>query len=163
MTITKKIETGQPFGLYDEIVDIESDIDTAESSITVLQGTKCVGCVDATITVGSADTATVTASIQLKDADGDDMASSVAVFAYLSTEATGTTVNGVTSTTELAIGSDGELTVLITDVLYVLNSETDGDIDVTLGYTTGAEDFYLVLILPNGKKVVSTKFEFTAE
>jgi hypothetical protein len=90
------------------------------------------------------------------------MASSVAVFAYLSTEATGTTVNGVSSTTELAIGSDGELTALITDVLYVLNSETDGDIDVTLGYTTGADDFYLVLILPNGKKVVSTKFEFTA-
>jgi len=30
-----------------------------------------------------------------------------------------------------------------------------------MGYTTAAHDYFLVVILPNGEKVVSTKLELT--
>ena len=167
MTITKKIETGQPFGLYDEIVDIESDVDTAESDISTLQTRDiALGVLDgvcgATMVVGDAHADTVAVNIQLTDYDGEDIAYAASVLMYLASEATGLAYNTTALTTEVSIGTDGSFALIKDDCLYQLTSEADGDIDITMSYTTGAKDFYVVIVLPNGKLVVSTKLEFQA-
>jgi len=118
--------------------------------------------VDATITVGATHTNTIAAAIQLKDYLGNDVAVSCSVIAYLSSDSAGLDAATVAPTTDLASGTDGECEILLASHVYLLTSEVDGDIDVSLGYTTGAHDFFLVLVLPTGKKIVSTKFEFSA-
>ena len=118
--------------------------------------------VDASITVGASHTDTIAASIQLKDYLGDDVGVSCSVIAYLSSDSAGLNAATAAPTTDLANGTDGECEILLASHVYLLTSEVDGDIDVTLGYTTGAHDFFLVVVLPTGKKIVSTKFEFTA-
>ncbi|MCK4576247.1 hypothetical protein KAU34_07555 [candidate division WOR-3 bacterium] len=118
--------------------------------------------VDASIVVGAAHTDTIAAVIQLKDYLGNDVAESCSVIAYLSSDSAGLNAATAAPTTDLANGTDGEVEILLASHVYLLTSEADGDIDVTLGYTTGAHDFFLVIVLPTGKKIVSTKFEFTA-
>lgn len=128
---------------------------------TVLNNFNNMAC-DATITVGAAHTSTIAATIQLKDWNGDDLTAANCIKAYLASDSSGLDVNATALTTEMAIGTDGSIAVLEGSKSYLLVSEADGDIDITMGYTTGAKDFYLVLVMPTGKKVVSTKFEFTA-
>lgn len=128
---------------------------------TVLNNFNNMAC-DATITVGAAHTDTIAATIQLKDWNGDDLTVANCVKAYLASDPAGLDVNTTDLTTEMSIGTDGSICVLDAYKSYLLVSEADGDIDITMGYTTGAKDFYLVLVMPTGKKVVSTKFEFTA-
>jgi len=115
-----------------------------------------------TITPGAAHTDTVNVAIQLLDYAGNDLAVAGSVIAYLSDVDTGLDITATDVTTETAIGTDGSLAVLTANKVYLLNSEADGDIDIDVQYTTGAHDFYLVVILPSGKRVVSTKIEFTA-
>ena len=115
-----------------------------------------------TITPGEAHTDTVNVAIQLLDYAGNDLAVAGSVIAYLSDVDTGLDITVTDVTTETAIGIDGSLAILTTKKVYLLNSEADGDIDIDVKYTTGAHDFYLVVILPSGKRVVSTKIEFTA-
>ena len=118
--------------------------------------------VDATITVGAANTATVTASIQLKDYLGNDLAVAGTVWGYLSDDAAGLEPSATSPTTDMANGTDGDCQIVLAEHTYMLTSEVDGDIDLSLGYTTGAHDFYFVIVLPTGKRIVSSKWEFTA-
>jgi len=154
-TVPILIETGQPFGLYDLLVELQTEITAIKADFA---GLAC----DATITVGSANTATVTAAIQLKDYNGDDLAVAGTVWGYLSDDAAGLEPSGTSPTTDMANGTDGDCQIVVAEHTYMLTSETDGDIDLSLGYTTGAHDFYFVVVLPNGKRVVSSKWEFTA-
>lgn len=161
MTIEKHI--GEGFGngqLYDELITLQTNIATNVTDIGSLEDAHAIG--GATITVGAADTATVTAAIQLTDYDGDAIAFSGSVWAYLSDDAAGLEPSATSPTTDMANGTDGDCQIVVAEHTYMLTSEADGDIDLTLGYTTDAHDFFLVLILPNGKHVVSTKWEFTA-
>ena len=41
-------------------------------------------------------------------------------------------------------------------------TEADGDIDVSITQTSGADTFYLAAILPNGKMVISDAITFAA-
>lgn len=147
MTVKKSIEqgfSGKPNGLY-----------------SILKWFNNMP-VDASIVVGAAHTDTIAAVIQLKDYLGEDVAESCSIIAYLSSDAAGLNAATAAPTTDLANGTDGEVEILLANHVYLLTSEVDGDIDVTFGYTTGAHDFFLVLVLPTGKKIVSSKFEFTA-
>lgn len=156
-TVPTKIETGQPFGLYDLLVELQTEITALKAVDTAL-----VGVCGATITVGAANTATVTAAIQLTDYNGDAIAYAGTVMAYLSDDAAGLEPSGTSPTTDMANGTDGDCQIVVAEHTYMLTSEADGDIDLTLGYTTNAHDFFLVVVLPNGKRIVSTKWEFTA-
>ena len=118
--------------------------------------------IDASITVGAAHTSAVAATIQLKDYLGDALAVSGSVIAFLTSDAAGLDINTTALTTDMVIVTNGSLAILLANKVYLLTSEANGTIGVQLGYTTGAKDFYLVIILPSGKKVVSSKFEFTA-
>ena len=156
ITLKKSIEQGFS-GKSDGLYDILTEIQTSIAAIEALNGV----C-GAVITPGAAHTDTIAATIQLTDYLGADLAVTASVIAYLSSDAAGLNATTAAPTTDLANGTDGEVEILLASHVYLLTSEADGDIDVTLGYTTGAHDFFLVIVLPNGKKIVSTKFEFTA-
>lgn len=160
ITVPTLIETGQPHDLYSILVEIQTSIAALEAVDTTSQGKQ--GICGATITVGDANTATVTAAIQLTDYDGNDIAYAGTVMAYLSDDAAGLEPCGTSPTADMANGADGDCQIVVAEHTYMLTSEADGDIDLTLGYTTNAHDFYFVVVLPNGKRIVSTKWEFTA-
>lgn len=100
----------------------------------------------------------ITVNIQLKDAAGSDMAIRSAVGFYLSSDANGDAI--VAATTSLVAGTDGNMQEFISNSAGRLVSEADGDIDVVVGSAGGAATYYLVLIMPNGKLVVSTAITF---
>ena len=125
-----------------------------------MEWTPIVDCAyDAVITVGDAHADTIAATIQLKDFAGNNLTVSNSVLAYLSEVSTGLDVSTVTLTTEMT-ATTGHLAVLVAYFNYILGSDVNGAIAITMGYSTQADDLYLVIILPNGKKVVSSKFEF---
>jgi len=121
------------------------------------EGTAC----DATITVSEKDTDEWYVYIQLKDWNGDDLAVPNSVIGYLASDSSGLNHNAATVTTETAIKTDGSLAVLTTKIAYLLTSEADGDIDLTVT-DTGEDVYYFVVVLPTGKLVVSDAITFAA-
>lgn len=112
-------------------------------------------CVDASITVGdeSGDARAIT--IQLKDANGNDIAyvETVKLVLYLNAARTAYVVTG--GSTGIAIGTDGALLALVAKKVFLATSEADGDIDLTWT-DTGTEAAYLGVHLPNGRVVMSS-------
>ena len=108
----------------------------------------------ATITVNDeTGGTTVQVDIQLTDFFGDDLATVACLQAYLSDNADGSTV-GTAHSTSPAINTDGLLQPLITDLVFLLTSESDGDISIDF-VDSGSQTIYLVLIMPNGTLVIS--------
>ncbi len=111
-------------------------------------------CVDATITVGAEASNVRAITIQLKDANGNDInyveTVQVAVFANAALTAFASTGGSI----GIAIGTDGALLPIVAKKLFLLTSEADGDIDLTWT-DTGTEAAYLALYLPNGRVIVS--------
>lgn len=100
----------------------------------------------------------ITVNIQLLDAAGAAMAIRSAVGFYLSNDANGDSTK--VAATSLAAGTDGVMQEFIANSVGRLISEADGDIDVVIGDASGAATYYLVLIMPNGKLVVSNAITF---
>lgn len=114
----------------------------------------------ATFSIGTEAGDEITVGIQLLDGNGDAIATRCAVGFYLSDNANGDTL--VAATTSLAAGTDGVMIEAVADSAGTLISESDGDIDVTIGDASGAETYYLVLIMPSGELVVSDAITFEA-
>jgi hypothetical protein len=112
----------------------------------------------ATITVGAEDADAIAVTIQLEDANGDDMATSAAVYGYLSDNDDGSTLAGTAPDT-VAIGTDGLEIELVSKKAFLLVSESDGDIDLAIG-ENGADTWYLVLVMPDGSLVISDAITF---
>lgn len=116
-------------------------------------------CADASITVG-AEAANVRAiTIQLKDANGNDIdyVETVMVVVYDSAARTGFATGG---TTGIEIGTDGALLALVAKKVFLATSESDGDID--LKWTdTGTESVAVAVYLPNGRCVTTAAFANT--
>lgn len=112
-------------------------------------------CVDASITVGAENTNVRAITIQLKDANGNDIdyACQVGIAVYLSADMLAYVVTG--GSTGIAIGTDGALLTVVAKKYFLATSEVDGDIDLTWT-DTGTEAAYLGVILPNGRVVVSS-------
>lgn len=115
---------------------------------------------NAVITPGSTHTDTIATTIQLKDFAGNNLTVPAAVKVYLASDSVGLDFNTTSLTTDMT-ASVGDIAILTTSKSYLLVSTSAGAITISMGYTTGAKDFYLVIILPNGKRVVSSKIEFT--
>lgn len=111
-------------------------------------------CVDASITVGAEAGDARAITIQLKDADGNDIdyVETVEVHMFLNAARTAYVVTG--GSTGIAIGTDGALLALVAKKVFIATSEADGDIDLTWT-DTGTEAAYLGLKLPNGKFIMS--------
>lgn len=112
-------------------------------------------CVDASITVGAESANVRTITIQLKDANGADIAYRQAIKAYVFADANGDAFVGTGGSTGIAIGTDGALLALVAKKAFILVSEADGDIDLTWT-DTGTEVAYLALQMPNGRLVFSS-------
>ncbi len=111
-------------------------------------------CVDATITVGAEATNVRAITIQLLDADGNDIdyAEEVEIVLFLSSDKLAYVVTG--GSTGIEIGTDGALLDVVAKKLFRATSEVDGDIDLTWT-DTGTEAAYLGVKLPGGRIVVS--------
>lgn len=111
-------------------------------------------CVDASITVGAENANVRAITIQLKDANGDDIdyVETVELILYLNAAMTAFAATG--GSTGIAIGTDGALLAVVAKKYFLATSEADGDIDLTWT-DTGTEAAYLGVRLPNGRVVIS--------
>ena len=115
------------------------------------------GCI---FTIGAENTNVINLGIQLLADDGSALVGRGLIDFYISDDMYGNTC--ASTVDSLAIGTDG--VVIGTDAslnsIRIL-SESDGDIDINITEATGADVYYGVVILPNGKKIVSDKIIFT--
>jgi hypothetical protein len=116
----------------------------------------------ASYTIGAEGANAITVNIQLKDFLGKDLARRNAVMAYLSNDANGDTIEAASAGLSVAAGTDGLVIELATDNHFMLVSESDGDIDVVVTETTGANSIYLILVMPDGHLVPSGVLTFAA-
>jgi len=117
------------------------------------------GC---TFTIGAEATNVINVGLQLTDANGDDLDEVVCVQAFLSDASTGIGISGTAPATSVAIGTDGAIIAEhVTKLAWMLQSESDGDIDLDIT-ETGADTWYLVVVLPDGTQVVSDAITFAA-
>jgi len=100
----------------------------------------------------------INVGIQLKDSAGADLAVRGSVFAYLSDDANGDSVAGTAPDT-VAIGTDGLAIPLVAGKAFQLVSEADGDIDINIT-EDGADTWYLILVMPDGRRVASGAITF---
>ncbi len=110
--------------------------------------------------IGSENTNAINVAIQLKDSAGADLAVRGSVFAYLSDDANGDSIVAAAPDGGWAIGTDGLLIPVVASKAAHLVSESDGDIDVTITHAAGAKTAYLILIMPDGKRVASNAITF---
>ena len=115
-------------------------------------------CIDATITVGDEAANVRAITIQLTDANGDDVSEVTVIEAFVMSDATGTAIATTGGSTGIAIGTDGAiLTTITAKKHFVLSSESDGDIDLTWT-DTGTESVALALKMPNGNMITTAAF-----
>ena len=139
------------------IVELQSG-----SSIDVQAGALVGSVCGATFVIGAEATNVINVGIQLTDSQGADIAIAGHVRAYLSDSSTGVGIAGTAPATSVAIGTDGAIIVAdVAKLAWQLQSETDGDIDLNIT-ETGTDTWYLVVILPDGRQVVSSAITFAA-
>lgn len=109
---------------------------------------------------GSPTNNIIIASIQLLDALGKNVASRRAVKAYLSNDANGDSVESASGNLSVAAGTNGALVEISTDNGFLLISEADGTIDVSITENSSNNTMYLVLVMPLGNLVVSPAIAF---
>ncbi|KKN47809.1 hypothetical protein LCGC14_0659300 [marine sediment metagenome] len=115
-----------------------------------------------TFTVGDAHTDTVNVACQFTDAAGNDISHSVAAQMYLADDTAGLvfTASGPDGAND--INADGADLEVVADKLWIINTEVDGDFDFDVKHTAGAADWYMVIVLPDGRLAISSKIELTA-
>lgn len=125
----------------------------------VANGLEITGRVaDATITV-SAEGATVAnqrdITIQLKDANGNNIATNEMVEIGVYLDATPTDFVATGGSTGIAIGADGKLLTIVAKKLFMAISKNNGSIKLTWT-DTGTEAAYLGVRLYSGRVIMST-------
>ena len=117
-------------------------------------------CVDASIAVAAESTNVRAITIQLKDANGADIAYVETVEILVFTTAAMTAFASTGGSTGIAIGTDGALLPVVAKKYFIATSESDGDIDLTWT-DTGTESVAVGVRLPNGRVVISDAFANT--
>lgn len=117
-------------------------------------------CVDATITVGAESTNVRAITIQLKDANGDDINYVEMVEIHVFANAARTAWATTGGSTGIAVGTDGALQAIVAKKIFHATSEADGDIDLTWT-DTGTESVAIGVKLPNGRFVMTDAFANT--
>lgn len=136
--------------ILDGVTATAADLNTVENQVAGV-----------TFVIGAPATA-VNVGLQLEDADGNDISAIAHVNAYLSDVSTGIGISGTAPATSVAIGTDGAIIVEeVTKLAWWLQSEADGDIDLTIT-EVGADTWYMVVVLPNGYQIVSGAITTTA-
>ena len=108
----------------------------------------------ATIVVGAEVPNVINVTVQLEDANGVNLAIPVAVPFYLADDAAGLDPSTAGPSVGTTIGTDGAIVPMVADLSGILVSEADGAIDIDLE-DAATPTFYLVIVLANGKLIVS--------
>jgi len=142
-------------------IDVESGgaLKVAGTDVTASLGATAGKAADASFVVGSEAGNVINVAIQLKDADGEDLAARANVYAYLSDDANGDSIAGTAPDGGVAIGTDGIADPITAGKSFRLGSEADGDIDLNIT-ESGADTWYLVVVLPDGSLKVSGAITF---
>lgn len=111
--------------------------------------------------VGAEAADAINVAIQLKDSAGADLAVRGSLFAYLSDDANGDSLAAAAPSGGVAIGTDGLAIPIVAGKSWLLTSEADGDIDLTIT-EAGAATWYLVIAMPDGRLAVSGAITFAA-
>ena len=109
------------------------------------------------IEVEAGDALTVT--IQISDTNGTALATRAALPWYLSEDANGDAIANGAPSGGIAILADGLLLEWTADLSGLVVCEADGDINVVLT-DNGTDQFYFVLVMPDGSLNVSTILNF---
>ncbi len=113
-------------------------------------------CVDASVTVSDESANVRTITIQLKDAEGNDIDYVETVEVIVFADATKTAFASTGGSTGIAIGTDGALLAVVAKKYFLATSESDGDLD--LSFTdTGTEACFIGIRLPNGRIVMGSQ------
>ncbi len=116
----------------------------------------------AAIVVGTKAVNTINVTVQLKEAGGQNVSKIVAVSAYLSDNADGSTLTATVPTSTVAIGTNGLILVVdVTNKVFQILTNATGQFDLNLIQTNTATTYYLVLVLPDGSLLVSGAIAFT--
>jgi len=129
--------------------------------MNVMEWTMEVGCAyDADIAVGKESSGKIAVTIQLKDYAGNNLTVPNSIIAYCASDSDGLTyaVNDLTTDIHTDTGS---LAVLVAQGVYQLVSTAAGLIVLDCTDSAACTAFYLVLVLPNGKLIVSDSIEVT--
>jgi hypothetical protein len=112
-----------------------------------------------TFTVGAQAGDVINVGLQLKDANGVDMAVRSSLLAYLSDDAAGGSIAAAAASGGVVIGTDGLAIPIVASKFFLLTSEADGDIDLDIT-EAGADTWFLIVVLPNGKLAPSGAITF---
>lgn len=115
----------------------------------------------AVVTAGATHTSTIAVTVVLKDYAGNALTVGRAVHCYLSEDSGGLGQSTTDLTTDMT-ASVGTCMIQESKRQYLLVCNTSGALTLSLGYTTGAKTFYLVLVMPSGELQVSGAIAFTA-
>lgn len=116
---------------------------------------------DASFTIGTESGNVINVAVQLKkDKAQTSLAERRMVQCYLSGAATGASIVGTAPNTSLAIGTNGAiLNEEVTDKLFKVITNASGQFDINIS-DSGTPTFYLVVVMPNGRLVVSSAITF---
>ena len=108
-----------------------------------------------TFTINSESSNSILVEVQLNDSKGNAIAASKVVLVYLSDDSAG---DGITSNIpdgDVAIGTDGTiLTEHVTDGMFVIWTESDGQFDVNIGESS-ADTYYMCIVIGSNLYVSS--------
>ena len=133
--------------------------DTGKGQLLVNEIDITQPCVDATIAVSAEGATTANTrdiTIQLLDADGNDIdyVETVEIIMFLTADRLAFVVTG--GSTGIDVGTDGALLDIVAKKVFLATSEADGDIDLEW-LDTGTEAAFLGLRLPNGRFIMSAE------
>jgi len=113
----------------------------------------------ADIVIGTQDSNTINVAIQLQDENGAALAEGMSIKAFLSDAADGLDPTATAPDGHVAAGTEGGCIHLVTDKVFLLNTNAAGAVDLDV-VESGADTWYLVLVFPNGERVVSSAITF---
>lgn len=147
--------------LTDAIAELAT-LDGLTASVTELNATANLA-VGATISLDAEGTTaanTIRASVQLEDADGNNISGIRVVDFYISDDSGGDGLCTTAPNNNIAAGAEGTLLEeFTTDKSGRFYSNATGAFDLDIS-DTGTPTFYLVVVLPNGAIVVSAAITF---
>lgn len=138
------------YPIKDRMLQIATDNSLVSNDINVTDP-----AVTATITVGAEIANARAITVQFKDANGAATVERVGAKILVMADANGDAFVTTGGSTGIAVGSNGALLTVVAKKYFEAVSEANGLLDLTWT-DTGTEVAYLHVILPNGRRVVSS-------
>lgn len=114
------------------------------------------------VSVGTLATGVIPVDVQVQDPGGDPVAKQQVIQVFLAEDEAGATLF-TSGTQALSVATDGAGQILETvnaGTQYTFATDANGTLNLELAFS-GADDFYLVFVLPNGEIQVSPALTFT--